>query len=63
MRGYAAFAAFYDRLMKEIDYAALADYLLRLFELYSPEKKPETLLDLACGSGSLLLSLQCAVLI
>ena len=57
MRGYAAFAAFYDRLMKEIDYAALADYLLRLFELYSPEKKPETLLDLACGSGSLTIEL------
>lgn len=50
MSGYAALAAVYDRLM-EVDYAARADYLLTLFERHQGHSG--TLLDLACGSGSL----------
>ncbi len=57
MSGYAAFAAFYDHLTGDVDYKAIAEYLLSLFKLHRPEKNPDTLLDLACGSGSLTLEL------
>lgn len=50
MNGYRALAECYDRLM-DTDYDARADYLLSLFRKYGTE--PHTLLDLACGSGSL----------
>ena len=50
MNSYRALAECYDRLM-ETDYDARADYLLSLFRLHG--QKPRTLLDLACGSGSL----------
>lgn len=53
--GYAAFARFYDRLTADVDYAGAAAYLLSLFRLHG--KMPESLLDLACGSGSLALEL------
>lgn len=55
MMGYQAFAAFYDALTEDVDYAAWAEYLLRLFKRYG--QHPSQLLDLACGSGSLLLEL------
>ena len=57
MSGYAALSGFYDRLMRDVDYAARADYLLSLFHLHRPQKPPGTLLDLACGSGSLAMKL------
>ena len=50
MNGYRALAECYDRLM-DTDYDARADYLLSLFRKHRTE--PHTLLDLACGSGSL----------
>lgn len=50
MNGYRALAECYDRLM-ETDYDARADYLLSLFRTHG--STPRTLLDLACGSGSL----------
>lgn len=53
MGGYSAFAKFYDRLMRDIDYASRAEYLLGLFERHG--KAPSLMLDLACGSGSLAL--------
>lgn len=53
MNEYAGFARFYDRLI-DVDYDARADYLLSLFDRYGG--KPESLLDLACGSGSLTLA-------
>lgn len=52
---YCDFAGFYDRLMTDCDYSARADYLLGLFcEL---NKKPEILLDLCCGTGTLSLEM------
>lgn len=52
---YRDFAAVYDRLTEDVDYAGLAERWLYLFHRYG--KRPETLLDLACGSGSLSLEL------
>ena len=49
MSSYRDFAAVYDRLMSDIDYAARTDYLLTLFEKY--DKPPRLLLDIACGTG------------
>lgn len=51
MSGYQAFSEFYDCLMQDVDYAARAAYLLTLFEKHGA--KPSTVLDIACGSGSL----------
>ena len=51
MVGYHVFSEFYDRLMADVDYNGRADYLLRLFERYGT--RPQTVLDIACGSGSL----------
>lgn len=53
---YTAFAAYYDRLTGDVDYAGLAAYLRELF-LRHQGAVPRTLLDLACGSGSLSLEL------
>lgn len=49
MSEYYSFAAVYDRLMRDVDYKARTKRLLRLFEEY--DRKPELLLDLACGTG------------
>ena len=57
MSGYQDFSVFYDRLMADVDYEQRADYLLSLFERHGGTR-PRTLLDLACGSGSL-----CAALV
>ena len=50
MAAYEGFASVYDRLLPELDYSAWADYLERLFGRC--EKKPELVLELACGTGS-----------
>ncbi len=55
MSGYQAFAAFYDALTDDVGYAAWADYLLEVVHLYGG--RTDTVLDLACGSGSLSLEL------
>ncbi len=55
MSGYAAFSRFYDRLTTDVEYARRADYLLALFERHRGH--PRSLLDLACGSGSLTVEL------
>ncbi len=52
---YRDFAAFYDALTEDVDYAAWADYLLTLFARHGAP--PATVLDLACGSGSLSMEL------
>lgn len=51
---YSDFAYIYDRLMKDIDYSKLADYIEVLLSEYSGIK-PNLLLDLACGTGNLTL--------
>lgn len=58
MSAYGMFAQFYDTLLREegFDYSFLADHLLRVFREYAG-KEPQTMLDLACGTGSLALQL------
>lgn len=51
MAGYDCFANFYDLLTDDIDYKKAADFYVSCFERYG--KKPEILLDLACGTGKL----------
>ncbi len=53
---YGAIARVYDRLNAEIDYAAWANFVEACFSRYLPNK-PELLLDLACGTGSMTLEL------
>lgn len=55
MSGYGDFAAFYDVLTADVDYAAWAKYLLDVFDRHGCAH--DQLLDLACGSGSLALEL------
>ncbi len=54
MSGYSSLSMVYDRLI-DVDYSERADYLLSLFSLHGG--KYGSLLDLACGSGSLTLEL------
>ena len=49
---YHAISAFYDRVNADIDYDAWADYIEDNFRRHL-EKRPELLLDLACGTGVL----------
>ncbi len=51
MNGYQAFSEYYDRLMHDVEYPRRAEYLLSLFEQHG--SRPQTILDVACGSGSL----------
>ncbi|MBR2339143.1 MAG: class I SAM-dependent methyltransferase [Clostridia bacterium] len=52
MSGYQDFSEFYDRLMNDVDYEEQAEYLLSLFRKHSGNT-PKTVIDIACGSGSL----------
>lgn len=52
---YLDFAQVYDQLTQDIDYEKLADYVEALFLCHHVQ--PELVLDLACGTGSLALSL------
>lgn len=54
--GYTAIARVYDKLNAEIDYAAWADFMEACFDRYLPAR-PELVLDLACGTGSMTLEL------
>ena len=54
--GYHALARVYDRLNAEIDYPAWADFVEDCFDRFLP-KRPELVLDLACGTGSMTLAL------
>lgn len=55
MNGYETFAAFYDALTQDVDYAAWAEHLLALIDRHGGSARQ--VLDLACGSGSLSLEL------
>ena len=48
--GYRALARFYDCLNSGIDYSGWADFLEECFRRWLP-KRPELVLDLACGTG------------
>ena len=54
--GYSSLARFYDQLNSEIDYSAWADFVETCFARYL-NKKPELVLDLACGTGSMTIEL------
>ena len=53
---YQAFAAYYDRLMADVDYALWADYLKNLLQ-ENGVLPGESVLDCACGTGELTLRL------
>lgn len=50
--GYQAIARVYDKLNQTVDYAAWADAIEAAFDAYLPQR-PELVLDLACGTGSM----------
>ena len=50
--GYNSIARVYDKLNAEINYSEWADYVEKCFLRYM-SNKPEIVLDLACGTGSM----------
>ena len=48
--GYSAIAGVYDKLNKDIDYSAWASFFEKCFDSLC-DKRPEIVLDLACGTG------------
>lgn len=51
MNSYGEFAKIYDKLTFDVDYSARCDYIEEIFSRYA-DKKPELIVDLACGTGS-----------
>ena len=51
MNAYTSLAEAYDRLTRDVDYARILDFLEAL--LQAQGRHPQTVLDLACGTGSL----------
>lgn len=51
MTAYDTLAAAYDSLTTDVDYAAVLSFFEEI--LHREEKTPETVLDLACGTGSM----------
>lgn len=52
---YSVLAHIYDTLMHDVDYELWADYIDELIQMHAPDA--EHLLELACGTGSVALSL------
>ncbi len=52
MPDYDSIASVYDNINAEIDYSAWADFIEGCFDKFLPQK-PELVLDLACGTGSM----------
>ena len=50
--GYNVIASVYDKLNSDIDYGKWADFIEKIFDKYLAER-PEIVLDLACGTGSM----------
>ena len=53
---YSKLAAIYDTLMKNVDYDAWSDFIDEIIQVHHPN--PQTILELACGTGSLSLALE-----
>ena len=53
---YGAISTIYDNINAHIDYRAWADFFEKCFDKFLPER-PELVLDLACGTGSMTLEL------
>ena len=53
---YGAISNIYDSINSEVDYSAWADFVEACFEKLLPQR-PELVLDLACGTGSMTLEL------
>ncbi len=51
MEPYAYFSAVYDLMMQDVPYEKWMEYVITLFDKY--ELKPETILDLGCGTGTI----------
>ena len=54
--GYGAISSVYDKINSHIDYCAWADFFEKCFDKYLTAR-PELVLDLACGTGSMTLEL------
>ena len=54
--GYSMLAPVYDRLNDTVDYGAWADFIEASFDRFMTHR-PESVLDLACGTGSMTLEL------
>ena len=54
---YSAIASVYDKINSEIDYSKWADFIEACFDKFLV-KRPELILDLACGTGSMTFELQ-----
>ena len=52
MASYEFLAASYDELMRDVDYASRADFVEKLF-LRAAKREVHTVLDLACGTGTM----------
>ncbi len=50
--GYSAISEVYDSINADVNYSEWANFIEKCFERYL-EKKPEIVLDLACGTGSM----------
>lgn len=49
---YGAISAVYDKINSNVDYSAWADFFEKCFDKFLKER-PELVLDLACGTGSM----------
>ena len=54
--GYGSISDIYDKINAEVDYRTWADYFEVCFDKFL-NKRPELILDLACGTGSMTLEL------
>lgn len=54
---YDLLAPFYDRFNGDINYSEWADFIEKIIEKHYRQGKPELVLDLGCGTGSMTLEL------